>query len=117
MTVSIALSEDHEDLREGLRGFLEAQPDFDVVGEATDGLEALSLLEHGQPDILLLDLRMPTLNGLEVIRRTEGDPQTTKILVQGRRVRNRGLRDTRGGHWRATLPPGPAFREVSGQAT
>ena len=81
MTVSIAIAEDHEDLREGLRGLLEAQPDFEVVGEATDGLEALSLLERMQPDILLLDLRMPTLNGLEVIRQTEGRPQTTKILV------------------------------------
>jgi len=66
--VDIVLADDHEVVRRGLRSLLEAESDFRVVGEVDNGLEVLSLVEKLHPDILVLDLMMPGINGLEVIR-------------------------------------------------
>jgi DNA-binding NarL/FixJ family response regulator len=67
-TTTIMLADDHHMVRQGLRALLEAEPDFCVVGETGDGLEALELVKQLQPNVLVLDLRMPSLNGLEVAR-------------------------------------------------
>ena len=64
----IVIADDHHLVREGLRTLLELQPDFTVVGEAADGVEALQLVKDLEPDVLLLDLAMPRMNGLEVLR-------------------------------------------------
>ena len=64
----IVIADDHHLVREGLRKLLELQPDFLVVGEAADGLEALERVKDLKPDVLLLDLAMPRMNGLEVLR-------------------------------------------------
>ena len=63
----IVIADDHHLVREGLRTLLELQPDFMVVGEAADGLEALERVKDLKPDVLLLDLAMPRMNGLEVL--------------------------------------------------
>jgi DNA-binding NarL/FixJ family response regulator len=68
MTVRIVLADDHPIVREGLRAVLETQSDFEVVAEAENGREAVSAVTRLQPDILLLDLEMPTLDGVETTR-------------------------------------------------
>jgi len=69
MTVRIVLADDHPIVREGLRTVLETQADFEVVAEAANGEEAVQLVARQQPDILLLDLEMPLMDGVEAIRR------------------------------------------------
>ena len=66
---AILIADDHQIVRQGLRGLIEAEPDFCVVGEVSDGLETLRLAERLSPDVLVLDLAMPGLHGLEVVRR------------------------------------------------
>ena len=65
----ILLADDHETVRQGLRLLLDAQPDMEVVAEAGDGRAALALAGETQPDVVVLDISMPTLNGLEAARR------------------------------------------------
>lgn len=65
--IRILLADDHPILREGLRAVLETQPDFEVIAEAANGHEAMRLALALQPDILLLDLEMPLLDGVETI--------------------------------------------------
>lgn len=81
MTVSILLADDHEIVRKGLRALLEGEIDFQIIGEASDGFETLELVENTAPDILLLDLMMPRLNGLEVARRVQKLNSHTKVIV------------------------------------
>ncbi len=68
MPVTILLADDHAILRQGLRALLEAQPDLKVVGEASDGIEAVQRVKDLRPQIVILDIMMPGLNGLEVTR-------------------------------------------------
>jgi DNA-binding NarL/FixJ family response regulator len=68
MMVRIVLADDHPIVREGLRAVLETQSDFEVVAEVENGREAVSAVTRLQPDILLLDLEMPTLDGVETTR-------------------------------------------------
>jgi two-component system, NarL family, response regulator LiaR len=75
--IRIVLADDHPIVREGLRAVLETQPDFEVIAEAASGDEALRLALTLQPDILLLDLEMPILDGVETIRRLHQQQQTS----------------------------------------
>ena len=65
---SIVLADDHTVMRQGLRSLLEEQPDFQVVGEVGNGSEAVRLVEKLHPDVLVLDMVMPGMNGIEVIQ-------------------------------------------------
>jgi two-component system response regulator NreC len=79
---TIVLADDHHVVRQGLRRLLEAEPDFRIVGEAGDGLETVQLVERLQPEVLVLDLMMPSLNGLEVTRQVgQRSPQTRVIVL------------------------------------
>jgi len=66
--ISIVLVDDHNIVRKGLLAILQAEEDFSVIGEAADGLEALQKVQELQPDILVLDIMMKGINGLEVTR-------------------------------------------------
>ena len=79
--IRLVIAEDHQIVREGLRLFLQAQPDMDVVAEAADGRQALEALREHRPDVLLLDLMMPEVDGLAVLRQVPQVSPETKVLV------------------------------------
>lgn len=81
MTVTILLADDHPLIRRGLRNLLTTEPGFSVVGEAEDGLQAVQLAESLQPGILIVDLMMPNLNGLEVLRQVSRRSPKTRMIV------------------------------------
>jgi DNA-binding NarL/FixJ family response regulator len=81
MSLSIVLADDHPVVRRGMRTLLESEADFSVVGEAGDGLETVRLVERLQPNVLVLDLMMPGLSGLEVLRIARQRSSQTRIVV------------------------------------
>ncbi|MEO5958290.1 MAG: response regulator transcription factor, partial [Opitutaceae bacterium] len=80
MTTAI-IADDHEIVRRGLRGIPESEGSCRVVAEAADGLAAIQLVEKHKPDLLLLDLNMPRLHGIEVLRQTRANSPQTRIIV------------------------------------
>jgi len=80
-TFSIVLAEDHTILREGLKSLLFSQPDLKIVGEAGDGLEAIRCVRDHSPDMILLDLSMPRMTGLDAIKEIKRASADTKIVV------------------------------------
>jgi len=82
MTVTVLLADDHPVVRQGMRNLLDAEVGFSVVGEAEDGLQAVQLAEQLKPDVAVVDMMMPRLNGLEAIRQiTARVPQTRCIVL------------------------------------
>ncbi|MBI2832223.1 MAG: response regulator transcription factor [Chloroflexi bacterium] len=77
----VLIADDHVIVREGLRSLLQAQPDIEVVGEAADGEEAVRKTEELQPDVVLMDITMPGMSGLEATRQIRKDNPNVKILV------------------------------------
>jgi two-component system response regulator NreC len=77
----IVIAEDHTIVREGLRALLSSNPAFEIVGEAEDGLNAVRCVEKLLPDLLILDLTMPKMNGMEAIKELTKRCSATKILV------------------------------------
>lgn len=78
---TILLADDHAIVRRGLRDILEAEEDFAVIGEATNGLEVADLVERLQPNVLVLDIMMPGLSGLEVTRKVSQSFPQTRIII------------------------------------
>jgi two-component system response regulator NreC len=81
MSIKIFLTDDHTILRQGLRALLEGEIDFTIIGETCDGQEALNQVQALEPDILVLDLSLPGMSGLEVIRRLYQSNCQTRIIV------------------------------------
>lgn len=79
--IRVVIADDHNVVRAGLRGWLEREKDIVVLGEARDGEEALQMVRQLQPDVLLQDLQLPKLGGIEVIRRLQQDGVTTRVLA------------------------------------
>lgn len=79
--ICILLADDHTILRSGIRALLEAEPDFSVVGEAEDGRAAVTLACQLKPDVVLMDIAMPLLNGLEATRQLKQQCPETRVLV------------------------------------
>jgi DNA-binding NarL/FixJ family response regulator len=80
-TWKVVIAEDYRILREGLRSLLKSRDDIDVVGEAGDGMEAIRCVETMHPDLLLLDLSMPKMSGISVIKDLKSRYPETKILA------------------------------------
>jgi two-component system nitrate/nitrite response regulator NarL len=82
MTIKILLVDDHTLLRSGVKLLLQRNPDFDVVGEASDGLEGVKRAKQLRPDVVLMDLNMPGLSGLEALQLIMQDlPQTAVLML------------------------------------
>ncbi len=81
MSIRILLADDHKIVREGTRQLLEQWPEFEIAGEAADGLEAVRLAEQLHPDVVVLDVRLPGLNGLEATRAIRGVFPHTHVLI------------------------------------
>lgn len=79
--IRVLLAEDHQVVREGLRALLAAEPDLEVVGEARDGMEALALAEKLLPEVVVMDLGMPGLGGVEVTRRLRKAHPAIQVVV------------------------------------
>jgi len=79
---TIAIADDQTLVRSGLHSILEKQPDFEVVGEAADGAAAIELCRAVRPDVVLMDIRMPGVDGLEATRRVlDGPPPVPRVLI------------------------------------
>ena len=81
MSVRIVLVDDHRLVRAGIRALLEKTPQREVVGEAADGREAFALIEKRRPDIVLIDIAMPGLNGLDAVDRIKKEWPETKVII------------------------------------
>jgi len=79
--IKLLLADDHEIVREGLRALLQAYRDCEIVGEAADGRQAVALVKELKPDIVILDISMPLLNGLEATRQILKIRPQTKVLI------------------------------------
>lgn len=75
------IADDHEIVRQALRAMLELETDFTILGEARDGVEAVELSEHMQPDVLILDISMPNMNGFETIPRVRQVSPRSRIVI------------------------------------
>ena len=84
MGVTILLVDDHSVVRQGLRMFLSLDPDLEVVGEASNGAEGIEQARKLKPDVVLMDLLMPVMDGIEVLRRIKLQwPQVEVIIITG----------------------------------
>lgn len=79
--ITLVLVEDHHIVRQGLKALLAGAGEFQVLGEAADGLKAIELVHRYKPNVLVLDMMIPRLHGLEVIRRVHAEHPATRIIV------------------------------------
>jgi len=79
--ITVMIVDDHEMVRKGARGYLEAQPDIAVVGEAESGLEAIRLAREAVPDVVLMDLVMPGMDGVEATRKVKDVSPRSQIII------------------------------------
>lgn len=81
MSIKVMLTDDHALMREGIKHLLEFDGSIEVIEEASDGIECLQKLEKIHPDILLLDINMPEMNGIEVLEELKGREDPLKVLI------------------------------------
>ncbi len=79
--IRILIADDHPIVRDGLRKLLNLEEDFDIVGEASDGREVLDLVREHEPDIVLLDLRMPNMDGLTALQNLQQVSKKTRVII------------------------------------
>ena len=84
--ITVLLAEDHMVVREGLRALLEAEGDIEVVGEAATGRQAVELTRKLRPDVVVMDIAMPVLNGLEATRQIRKARPETRVLILSARA-------------------------------
>jgi DNA-binding NarL/FixJ family response regulator len=92
--IRVVLADDHPIAREGLRTLLEKTDDIEVVGEAGDGVEALTMVAQFAPDVLLLDMEMPGLIGVEVARQLQANGSGVRILALSAHNDDQYIKDT-----------------------
>src|SRR5947207_10690225 len=79
--ITVLLADDHTVVRQGLRALLEAEEDMNVVGEAENGRQAVQMAKRLQPDVVVMDIAMPSLNGLEATRQISRERPKSKVLI------------------------------------
>jgi DNA-binding NarL/FixJ family response regulator len=79
--ITVLLADDHTVVRQGLRALLEAEEDMSVVGEAENGRQAVQMTKRLQPDVVVMDIAMPSLNGLEATRQVSRESPKSKVLI------------------------------------
>jgi NarL family two-component system response regulator LiaR len=131
MAIRVLIVDDHSVVREGLRMFLARDPDLEVVGEAADGVEAIEQARHLQPDVVVMDLLMPVLDGMVATRTIRSELPETEVLaltsvlgrasvVEAIRVGAIGylLKDTQAGELRTAIKAAAAGKvQLSPQAS
>lgn len=80
-TTTIVLADDHSLVRDGIRSLLEEESDFEVIGEAANGTEAVALVEQKKPDLLIIDIRMPGMNGIEAVEELKRLNNPVKSII------------------------------------
>lgn len=91
--VTIILADDHTIVRQGLAKLLEGEPDFRVVGEAENGREAVSKVEELKPDVVIMDISMPMLNGIEATRQIKKIRPRTRVIILSMHCHDRYIRE------------------------
>jgi two-component system, NarL family, response regulator LiaR len=81
MAIRVVLADDHSVVRNGVRDFLEEEPDIEVVGEAGDGLQAVELAVKLQPDVVVMDIKMPRLSGVDATKRIRAAAPNVRVLA------------------------------------
>jgi DNA-binding NarL/FixJ family response regulator len=108
-TISIVLADDHSIVREGLAAFCDAQPELQIAGQCADGLAAVEMIKALAPDFAIIDLHMPKLHGLEVIRKVrEANSQSKLVVLSISRDEKMVLEALRAGANGYLLKDGPA---------
>lgn len=79
--ITIVIADDHELIMAGIRSLIENIPELEIIGEAKDGYEALELIERKNPDVAILDISMPGLNGLEALSKISKSSNDTKVII------------------------------------
>ncbi len=108
--IRVLIADDHRLVRDGFRALLERERDIEVVGEARDGLEAMELAKQMAPDIILMDIQMPRLGGLEATRRLQGSG--TNVLIVSMVSDERVVRQVKGYGIKGYLTKDEGFREL-----
>jgi NarL family two-component system response regulator LiaR len=81
MSIRILITDDHQMVREGIRSLLEKESDFEVVGEAEEGRQAIDLVRKLQPDVVIMDITMPNLNGVDATRQIVNEYPETRVVA------------------------------------